>query len=130
MSNSFRDSEEDKGVWFLDPATDKLEFLPIKYRKFRTRKIAFSDELDAFIKECNDKDYWKLVIKSDGLMIPEFPPNVLIEYDYDPKSLDETPVDTTSITNLVPIVKEFIDKSNTALNKEILKTKAIELLEI
>jgi len=129
MSTSFKDSEEDKGVWLLDPATDKLNFIPVKSPKFHTRTVSFSDELDAFIKENTSKDYWKLVVQSDGLIVPEMPPNVIVEYDYDPKSLDEIPVDTTSISNLIPIIQEFIDKSNTALSKEVLKIKAVELLE-
>lgn len=130
MANSFKDSEEDKGIWFLDPVTEKLDFLPIKSPKFHIRQVTFSDELEAFIAEVNSKDYWKLVVKSDGLIVPSMPPNVIIEYDYDPRSLDEIPVDTSSISNLVPIIQEFIDKSNTALSKDILKTKAIELLEV
>ncbi len=130
MNTSFKDSEEDKGIWLLDPATDKLDFVPVKSPKFRTRIVITEDELETFIKEDKSKDYWKLVVKSDGLTVPEMPPNVIVEYDYMEKSLSELPIDTTSISNLVPIVKEFITNSNTSLPKDILIKKAVELLEV
>lgn len=130
MATAFKDSEEDKGVWSLEPVTNKLTFIPINSPKFHTRRAASSSQVDDFLQELNTQDYWKLIVESDGLAVPDMPPNVLVEYDFSPSSEAETIIDTTETSNLVPIIQEFIDRSNTALDKTILKKKAIELLEM
>lgn len=128
MSTSFKDSIEDKGVWLLEDS--KLRFVPIKSRKFCTVEVAYSDQIEQFITTTyNEYDYFRLLVKSDDLIIPEFKDNVIVKYDYDPRTPEEMEIpDTSEITSLIPIISEFIDKSKTALDKTILKAKAIELL--
>lgn len=130
MNHSFADTTEDKGVFLLDLSNDKLEFIPISSPKFHTTKVAFSDQLEEFLRDYKENDYYKLIIESDSLIIPELPSNVIVEYDYEPTVDEKDMIDTSDILNLTPIIKQFIQQSNTALDKEILIKKAIQLLEI
>ena len=130
MATSFKDTPEDKGVFLLDPTNDKLDFIPVKSPKFLT--MVFTNQLQVDILNMSQfptDNYYRLLIQSDDIVVPEFGPNVIVEYDYEPKT-EETALAVSEITDLVPIVQDFIDRSNTQLPKPILKEKAIELLEV
>jgi len=127
MANSFKDYlHEDKGVWILDPTDDKLTFIPIASPKFHTLEFFKQEQIDTF--KFNPNDYYRVILKSDNLLIHNAN-NVITEFDYD-QAIIEDIVDTSDITNLLPIISEFIEKSNTSLPKDILIKKAIELLEV
>jgi DNA repair exonuclease SbcCD nuclease subunit len=127
MNTNFSNTIEDKGVFLLNPSNDDLQFIFIPSPKFYTINIYNENDIKEFKPEPND--YYKLKIKNDNIQVPEYP-NVIVEYDWEPNIEEKELIDTSNITNLVPIIQEFIMNSNTSLDKEILKQKAVELLEI
>lgn len=133
MDINFSSTTEDKGVFLLNPKNDELKFIPILSSKFYTIEINNKKDLEDFIKQYNcqkTNDYFKLRIKTDNITVPELSNNVIVEFDFEPSINEKELIDTHDITNLQPIIKDFIQSSNTALNKDILYKKAIELLEI
>ena len=127
MNMNFSNTPEDKGVFLLNPENDELKFIPIDSPKFYT--IKFDTQLQLDVEKFDTKNYYKLILKNDNLRAPEMP-NIIVEYDYEPNVEEKELIDTSNITNLAPIICEYIDNSNTSLDKEILKQKAVELLEI
>lgn len=134
MAQSFKDTTEDRGCWLVNPETDTLKFIPIRSPKFYTMEINDEKDMDEFQEQygCQQtSDYFKLRIKTDGISIPSvFGNNVVIDYDYDIGVEESERIDTSNILNLAPIIEEFIRSSNTALNKDKLVKKALELLEV
>jgi DNA repair exonuclease SbcCD nuclease subunit len=134
MAQSFKDTTEDRGCWLVNPKNDELKFVPIVSPKFFTVEINNEQDMAEFQEQygCQQtNDYFKLRIKTDGISIPDlFGNNVVIDYDYDVGIEESERIDTSNILNLAPIIEEFIRSSNTALNKDKLVKKALELLEV
>jgi DNA repair exonuclease SbcCD nuclease subunit len=134
MAQSFKDTTEDRGCWLVNPENDSLKFLPIVSPKFFTVEINNEQDMEEFQEQygCQQtNDYFKLRIKTDGISIPDlFGNNVVIDYDFDIGVEESERIDTSNILNLAPIIEEFIRSSNTALNKDKLVKKALELLEV
>lgn len=129
MNMNFSNTPEDKGVFLLNPENDELKFIQIKSPKFYTVKCDFSDQIEEFLRiQYNNYDYFKLILGSDSLLAPESKNNIIVEYDFQPTVIEKELIDTSEIMNLEPIIREYIDRSNTSLDKEILIKKAIELL--
>ncbi len=127
MNTNFSNTTEDKGVFLLNPVNAELKFIPVPSAKFITVEINNENDIKEFIPV--PENYYKVRIKQDGLQVPEYP-NVIYEHDFEPTVDEKEAIDTADITNLLPIVYEYITNSNTSLDKNILKNKARELLEL
>lgn len=128
MANSFQDSVEDKGVWLLDPSKDHLSFVPIKSPKFITLEV--NDNNTDVLEKITPDNFFRLIVTADNIQLPQLPNNVIVEYEYKPSSTVQTSVAIDEPLSYIPIISEFIDNSNTALDKSVLKQKALELLDI
>lgn len=125
MATSFKDLPQDRGIWLLDCQTDKIEFYPIASPKFLTYHVYKEDDIPEF----NDNDYYKLIVHTDGLPLPELKTNVIVENDFVPQSYVEESINKDYTLDIIEIIMEFIDNSNTALPKDKLKEKARELMQ-
>ncbi len=130
MAHSFADTEEDKGVWIVD--TDDIldpKFIRIESPKYRTRYIGSKLTIAELIDEASKSmDFYRAIVAEDNLDLHKLPPNVRIEYDIDNKPTEHYTEEERK-ASLESDVYEFIDKSNTALDKARLTSLAKGILE-
>jgi DNA repair exonuclease SbcCD nuclease subunit len=133
MAHSFSDSEEDKGVYIID--TDKqtwepegVEFIKIDSPKYITR-IANKGNIKEITKEAAIfKNNYRFLVSDDSLDIQNLPTNVRVDWEIENKPTEHYS-EEDKINNLEADIYEFIEKSNTALDKKRLVLLAKDMLE-
>ncbi len=134
MAHSFSDTEEDKGVYIIDMDKQSWEpggvkFIKIESPKYRTRYIGSKLTIAELIDEASkSKDFYRAIVAEDNLDLHKLPTNIRIEYDIDSKPTEHYTEEERK-TSLESDIYEFIDKSNTALDKTRLTSLAKGILE-
>jgi len=127
MANSFADTPEDKGVFLVDDDWH-VSFIAIKSPKFISY-ILNGNTIDQILRDVvRDRNYYRFIVTEDGLDIPKLPSNVVLKWD-----IENSPALYTStedhVLSLTDDINEFIEKSNTALDKTLLKNMSKEIME-
>lgn len=129
MYNTFSDTPEARGVWLLGEDLEP-KCIPIRSPIFRTWRVKQLEHLDFVIDKTQKfpNDFHKIVMEIDvNGQLPNFP-NIL--YNFDSSTAPEEHYEEQErLDTLDKDVQEFIEKSNTVLDKNKLWKMAAEILE-
>ena len=113
MQHDMGDLGDKKGMTLMTPKG--LKFIPTIAPEFRRVEVSTDKDLTKYAKE-KTEDYYEIVLKSDAIdYIPtSYKERVVEDFEYK----TETRLETIKGESLLETTERFIDKANTAVDKE------------
>lgn len=126
MQINLAGSVMERGLYRLKD--DKVEFFPIVSPQIKEIILETPEMAKEFLdKEYNEIDYFKITVKHRDIELPVFDHRVIVEYELAP-SAPELRFANQPDEHIIETIEKFIDQSNTALPKDIIKEKLKEIL--
>jgi hypothetical protein len=114
MQLNLSSSEKDRRLYKINK-DGTMSTVVIPSKKIYSVTIASQKEADVFVETKTD-NYYKLTVTSPSIKLPDYDHTVIIEYDTDP-TIGSRELDGLKEIDLLKTIEEFIDTSNTQINK-------------